>query len=334
MGEKKIGLTTFFNRLDLKLDKIYDKGKSIIKVKICGKIIEIWTNSEKIEQKCMTQFKGFLIDSQEKSDVIFKSWVDNCADYFGEELVNSRGWRREKSCCISIIAGVAFFCGNFSNNTYYFCCQNGKEDSDVFATHVLQIMFAQWALANDLFLLHSASVGIDGKGILIGGKGGMGKSTLAVSCLVNGLDFISDDYVLITKNGEIKAMPVYTTAGLNDDSYKKLLYGKTIIHENKINGKKLIDISDFKISKQLDIKAIILPTKAECNEPEIFPVSAGTILTKMIITTLNQLAFYHDQQMIKELAARLNKLPTYEFKLTSEYDKNVSYLKDFIKENL
>ncbi len=331
---KKIGLTTFFDRLDKKINEILGKEKRIIKVKICNRLIEIWTNSEIIEQKCMTQLKGNLIDSNEKPDAIFKSWIDDCSKYFDEEMANSRGYRREEDGCISILPRTAFFCGNFLNNTYYFCCQNGKEENLVFETHILQIMFAQWAVGNELILLHSAAVGIDGKGVLVGGNGGRGKSTLAVSCLKNEFDFVSDDYVMITKKGKVNASPVYSTVGLNRDSYDKLLKGENVIYINEKNGKKLVDISNYVISDELEIKAIILPTKTNLTEPEVVPIDSGAILTKIIITTLNQLAFLHEQQMVKEIALRLNKLPSYEIKLTSDCDKNAKCLEEFIKNNL
>ncbi len=334
MDKKKIELATFFDRLDSKINGIFEEKKKVIKVKICNKLIEIWTNSEIIEQKCITQLKGNLTDSREKPDAIFKSWIDDCSNYFGEEMANSRGYRREDDGCIAIVPSIAFFCGNFINNNYYFCCQKGKEESIVFATHILQIMFAQWAVGNDLILLHSAAVGIDGKGVLIGGSGGMGKSTLAVSCLKNKLDFVSDDYAMITKKGKMMAMPVYTTVGLNEDSYEKLLKGENVIHVNENNGKKLVDISNYEITDALEIKAVILPAKTDLDEAEIVPINSGAILTKMIITTLNQLAFLHEQEMVKEIALRLNKLPAYELRLTSNYDKNAKFLKEFIKNTL
>lgn len=62
------------------------------------------------------------------------------------------------------------------------------------------IEFAVFTLAarvQRLVSLHAACVGIGGRGLLLMGASGAGKSTVALHCLLNGFDFLSEDSVFV-----------------------------------------------------------------------------------------------------------------------------------------
>jgi hypothetical protein len=62
------------------------------------------------------------------------------------------------------------------------------------------IEFAVFTLAartQRLVPLHAACVGLGGRGILLMGPSGAGKSTVALHCLLDGLDFLSEDSVFV-----------------------------------------------------------------------------------------------------------------------------------------
>jgi hypothetical protein len=62
------------------------------------------------------------------------------------------------------------------------------------------IEFAVFTLAcraQGLVPLHAACVGLDGRGILLMGSSGAGKSTVALQCLLEGFDFLSEDSVFV-----------------------------------------------------------------------------------------------------------------------------------------
>lgn len=62
------------------------------------------------------------------------------------------------------------------------------------------IEFAVYTLAartQGLAALHAACVGKDGRGVLLMGASGAGKSTVALHCLLRGLDFLSEDAVFV-----------------------------------------------------------------------------------------------------------------------------------------
>ena len=62
------------------------------------------------------------------------------------------------------------------------------------------IEFAVFTLASRaqrLVPLHAACVGLNGHGILLMGLTGAGKTTVALHCLLNGFDFLSEDSVFV-----------------------------------------------------------------------------------------------------------------------------------------
>jgi hypothetical protein len=62
------------------------------------------------------------------------------------------------------------------------------------------IEFAVFSLAQraqGLVSLHAACVGLRGRGVLMMGPSGAGKSTVALQCLLQGLDFLSEDAVFV-----------------------------------------------------------------------------------------------------------------------------------------
>jgi hypothetical protein len=58
-------------------------------------------------------------------------------------------------------------------------------------------VFTLASRAQKLVPLHAACVGLNGRGILLMGTSGSGKSTVALSCLLAGFDFLSEDSVFI-----------------------------------------------------------------------------------------------------------------------------------------
>jgi len=80
-------------------------------------------------------------------------------------------------------------------------------------------IFHWWMEQNSAQLLHAAAVGIDGKAILLTGKGGAGKSTTALSCLNSGMEYYADDYLIVKiDKGRPVVYSLYSTGKLNRDA--------------------------------------------------------------------------------------------------------------------
>ncbi len=63
--------------------------------------------------------------------------------------------------------------------------------------------FIQWTLDQGCLLFHAAGVARSGRGLALAGFSGMGKSTLALHAMNLGLDFVSNDRLMVRKNGAL-----------------------------------------------------------------------------------------------------------------------------------
>lgn len=71
-------------------------------------------------------------------------------------------------------------------------------------------------------LMHAAAVAVGEAGALITGPGGVGKSTLALACLEQGLDYLGEDYLVLEAGTPPRAHLIYATAKLDARSLELL----------------------------------------------------------------------------------------------------------------
>ncbi len=83
------------------------------------------------------------------------------------------------------------------------------------AASPLRTLFHWLMAARGAHLLHAACVGTEAGGVLITGKGGVGKSTTALACLAAGMDYVADDYLVLRLDPEPRAFSLYCTAKLD-----------------------------------------------------------------------------------------------------------------------
>ena len=191
-----------------------------------------------------------------------------------------------------------------------------------------------WAQSHNLLVLHAASVGIDGHGVLIVGHGGAGKSTLACSCLAEGYDYISDDYCLLSDAGSRVVYPIYTDVSLHPDSYEKLPMLKPFEILPMQGDKPSFAVGENRIKSSLPVEAVILPQITDNAEPELTTDTSNKALAQLIFSTNKQLGYFCDTVFVKKLAQRLLGMPVCRFSLTHDLHKNCKYLKKWIREEL
>lgn len=66
-------------------------------------------------------------------------------------------------------------------------------------------------------LLHAAAVGTREGGVLLTGRGGIGKSSTALAALRHGMEFAGDDFVVVGLEPEPQVYPLYSSAKVNRD---------------------------------------------------------------------------------------------------------------------
>jgi hypothetical protein len=198
--------------------------------------------------------------------------------------------------------------------------------------------FHQFSMLHRYAFLHSGAVGLNGEGVLISSVGGSGKSTTALSCLLDGFDFVSDDYLILDPESS-SAYPLYNSGILNADSLQHLpeLESCTAGCVLRRPDRSILDLSAYRnqFCFGMKIKAIVHPRilpPGEAGEARIRkdPLQAGK--TQMLLSSVRQNGFdlMKDPSVLHTLSAAVSALPSYELLLSPDRQSNCRALRDLI----
>jgi hypothetical protein len=186
-------------------------------------------------------------------------------------------------------------------------------------------------------LAHAAAVGRrdDGAGLLIGGAGGSGKSTTALSWMLAGGDFAGDNYVLVDLDAPDgpAAAPIYATAKADSHAISMLPELEPVARagDDTLHGKRVLDVRDLRPDQPrgpIQVTAIVISRVSGETKPVVKPISRATALRALAPSSLLQLPGEADGFAV--LAALIRDLPCFELDLGPDPDANVDALEGVI----
>lgn len=146
-------------------------------------------------------------------------------------------------------------------------------------------------------LVHGAVVGIGGRGVLLAGPGGSGKSTTTLACLQAGMQVVGDDYTAVEfQAGPTRAWNLFQSikvgereAGVNGrDNRRTLILGEDL---------------PGPATEMLELSAVLLPRVAGGPHSSVSPASPAESLRALAPSTLLQIP--HEEAPSMGLLARL-----------------------------
>lgn len=168
-------------------------------------------------------------------------------------------------------------------------------------------------------MMHSGAVGTEALGgVLLAGKSGSGKSTVALNCLNSDLSYAGDDYVLVNIKSEITAHSIFQTAKVKTyQDLERFPNLKTCAMKTdntaEPDEKPVLFIGEHqpaKIIKQLPIKAIVFPRFVAGASYNLEQISETSAFKALITSTINQTPFA-DQESLQMVAQMVRNLPAY-----------------------
>jgi hypothetical protein len=129
---------------------------------------------------------------------------------------------------------------------------------------------------HEKYLFHGAAVGESGRGILILGAGGAGKTTTALACLEAGMTYAGDDRCLLSMSGAPYVHSLYGTAKLSDVSQFPALSAIVDVAGSRPNEKamyRLHRLSDSTLDRGFRLQAIVLARIEGIQETRFRPAS-------------------------------------------------------------
>mgnify|MGYP002622359572 CR=1 FL=1 len=199
--------------------------------------------------------------------------------------------------------------------------------------------FHQFAMSHGYAFVHSGAVGLNGEGVLISSMGGCGKSTTVLSCLLDGFDYVSDDYLLLEPKAAA-AYPLYNCGILNQDSLDRLPELKPRVSGPVLNrpGRFIVDLSRHsnQFCRGMKIKAIVHPRVLPPGGPreavQIRKDPRQTAKRELLISSARQNGFLmmRDQDSLHALFGSVSSLPSYELLLSPDRQSNCHALRELL----
>lgn len=158
----------------------------------------------------------------------------------------------------------------------------------------LRTLFHWWMAHNGCQLLHAAAVGDNTGALLITGKGGVGKSTTALSGLADGMRYLADDYLVVGLDPEPCVYSLYATAKLEPSQLERFPeFGALLTNRAFLDAEKAVvqlwPAYRDRLVRSLPLKAVATPRFAGRPETSFGPVSKIALQRAAAFTTLSQL---------------------------------------------
>jgi hypothetical protein len=183
-------------------------------------------------------------------------------------------------------------------------------------------------------LVHAGAVACQGEGILLGGKGGSGKSNTALACLLAGLDFLSDDFCAVASLPLPTAYSLFATARTRRTDFARLPdLARLADRSDPLPQDKELYFLAPAFPRQTiascRIKAIFLPQVSTSRSIGLEPVSSREALLSLapVTTTLLPDA---GPEVLANLGALARSLPAYRLHLGNKNHAIPAFIRDFL----
>ena len=169
-----------------------------------------------------------------------------------------------------------------------------------------------WWREHDGLLLHAGAVGNENGGALLVGKGGVGKSTTALACMQASMQYLSDDYCLLTHKSDSIVHSLYCTAKLHSTDVQRFPALLPLISNPEELGEEkalcfLRQESTCRLARKIPLQAILLPRISGRTESRFIPASPFSALQALAPSALMQLPDAGAQEFshIREVVTRV-----------------------------
>ena len=198
-----------------------------------------------------------------------------------------------------------------------------------------QIISPWFSARRNTHMVHSAVVGAEGAGVLLAGLGGSGKSTTAIACLNAGMEYLADDYVMLSRNPRPTAHSIYSTAKLHPDDLKRfsrleqLFEGREALHDDKVMFY-LAEVPEANVVTSAEVRAVVVPVITGEKRSTCVPASPAAALRALAPSTIFQL-WGSGRAQFGFLSDLVRQVPCYTLRAGTEIDEIPGVILDLLE---
>lgn len=203
----------------------------------------------------------------------------------------------------------------------------------------LHVPLSLWHKNQDMPLMHAGLVSKNGRGVLLAGAGGSGKSTSAVMCAYAGFDYLSDDLVglELSADGRFVGHSLYNSTFMDPDHLKRFsqLERHAIRGAYSFEKKNLVllsQIASLKFARSCLIHSVVLPRVLHRPRSILLQASKGETLLALAPSSLLVGERSHGMEGFNKLARLVERVPCYWLELGSALDEIPGVLEGLLSE--
>ena len=181
--------------------------------------------------------------------------------------------------------------------------------------------------------IHAAAIGDQNRAILLLGKGGSGKSTTSLSCLDQGMQFLGDDYCVLSNDCGPRVHSLYAMGKLNPPTLAMFPSFQSLKRERGPD-KEIIYLNETYLAQmppEKPIKALFIPQIGNHQQTHIEPAPFSAALKALAPSTIFQLPGT-SHATFPLLANWLKSVPSYFLHLSPDIKNVPKILGDFLRD--
>jgi hypothetical protein len=176
----------------------------------------------------------------------------------------------------------------------------------------LRTLFQWWFTPQGKQLVHGAAVGTSSGGVLLVGRIGSGKSTIALACLNAGFSYVGDDYCLVAHTPQPMLYSLYSSAKIHFTDLERFPrlrpIQSTLPYANADKAVCFLAESFVEqIVPELPLKAMLLPTIRSSGRTRLHEISPAAALltvgpsTALQLTGDRNLCLPHLREVVRQV---------------------------------
>lgn len=231
---------------------------------------------------------------------------------------------------------------DFENRYCYYAVENLEPEEFIKQGHLFVQQLNILLKTDAINLTHGAVFGYNGQGMLLCARGQRGKSTLTVHSMLNGCEYVSDDYQLLEQCSDgLYAYPIYSIITLSPQMYQQMYadFEGKFCSNNARKDKYVFNISAYhkQFKTHYPIKMCLFLEIVSDAKPSIVCCTTqqkARAIVQFVHSTVMQMRDLNDCQTIAKLVNMVKDLDFYKFNLCHDIAQNTAYLRQFAGKQL
>lgn len=202
----------------------------------------------------------------------------------------------------------------------------------------LKTILNWWTARQELQYVHAGAVGTSTGGVLLAGKGGVGKSTTALACVGSELSYASDDYCLVANTPAPYVYSLYNTVKLDGlEDLGRFPHLKSMVSNiDRVNEEKLMiylhQHYPHEVTKGFPIRAVVVPHVTGQTETRLRPATSGAALRSLAPSTILQLPGT-GQSTLQFMSLLVRRVPCFILDLGTDISRVPDVILDLLSED-